>query len=106
MNAYVTINYGVDQIKYSYDNCLLEDFLGLEGFYTGMIPLFYYCIRRMKDLRINNSTDSTGVNQDWISNLIDLPADKSLSTINQREDNNVNKNSRESKRIELNQDFI
>jgi hypothetical protein len=65
-----------------------------------------FSLLEIRQINWNSSRRLTEGNQDWISNLIDLPADKSDSSENPREDNNVNKNAREPRRFELNPEFI
>jgi len=102
VNAYVTVSYNMDFIQYNYDRCVLEDFDGIENFYNDIIKDYYFCIRKMKDLRTINITnnESDNKNLNWKVNLIESDNQEKVIIENNKINNHTNK------KLKLNPEFI
>ncbi len=71
VNSYLSFATTKNIIHYKYDKCLIDDFKGIENFYSEIVKTNYNCLRKMKDLR-NNTDSNKDSSNDWKYNLLNF----------------------------------
>jgi len=102
VNSYLSFATKEKIIHYKYDKCLIDDFKGIENFYSKIVKKNYNCLRKMKDLR-NNTDSNKDSSNDWKYNLLNF-TDSSLKELNSKYNSSLISES--NNRYQLNPEFI
>ncbi len=99
INSYESFSTFEKNIQYDYDICLLEDFKGIEYFYSlyAQNQKNVYCLRRMRELRNKDSSN------EWKYNFLNF-ADQSIKETNST--NNISLISESNNPYQPNPDFL